>query len=170
VISMTPQPGPSIEDDGAFNWSEWRQLRRIIQAGAAYDAAQFRIELLDLDRQFPMSGRGGAYLWFSLRYQVAKQLQRFPTSADLAQLSKTIHDRFTRLVTVPEKSLNELLQVVFEFREATDSSGGSSFVINGAAALSLLVQLPDDLDEVEPHLVQWYNQNSADFAALNPPE
>ena len=84
---------------GAFDWDEWGQLVRIVDAGVHGDAATFRAQLLDLERAFPMSGRSGAYLWYSLRYEVAKRLQRQPSEDDLALLATEIYPHFQTLIT-----------------------------------------------------------------------
>jgi hypothetical protein len=160
--------GTRPRDGQAFNWGEWGQLRRILEAGLRADTAAFKAELLALDQSFPMSGRAGAYLWFALRYQVAKQLQRRPSSADLTRLSSELLGRFKGLVTADAGLFDELLHVVFEFRAPGKSTSGAMLIVNGAAALSVLLDAVSDLDEIETHLVPWYDKNGTDFSALNP--
>jgi hypothetical protein len=158
----------SDDRSGPFNWSEWRQLRRVLEAGAAADTGRFKTELQALDRKFPMSGRAGAYLWFALRYQVAKTLDRKPISSDLFPMARDAYPRFNGLVSVDMGVLDDLLHVVFEMRRSTESTTGANLIVNGAAALSVLVTDPSELDEMETHLVLWYNRNGGDFMALDP--
>lgn len=57
-----------------FSADEWRQLRRIVDAGVNADVDSFKEELHNLDRAFPMSGRSGAYLCCSDRYPPGTRL------------------------------------------------------------------------------------------------
>jgi hypothetical protein len=115
-----------------------------------------------------MSGRNGAYVWFGIRYQVAKRLQREPAPHELSEIAIDLYGRFQQLIFADETEIDLLLQTVFGFRDAEQATSGANLIVNGAAVLALLVRGPQDLDELEGHLMSWYNEHAALFTPLRP--
>jgi len=145
----------------------WGILSEMITAAAQGDSNGVHNAASRMGGEVPDDGVAGTYLWFLIHYHVPRLIGHPPTAADLYQLARRIHARFTQAVPPARRDhtlAERALRTFFDFAVEDEQVNGGLLVITGAAALGVMLDNPlAQLQVMKPYLADWWRQNLDDF-------
>lgn len=146
-----------IHDDG-LDEPTWAVLGETVIAAHQGNAAAFTSGLHRFEEHVSPNAQPGAYLLYLLRYRIAEQLGRRPTTDDLRQIAEQ-HQNAFNVVIRDGHLLEAALRTAFDLSSKDQDLTGSRFAVAGAAALGVLLRDPAaEMMAMRPTLANWWQR------------